>query len=288
MPVADEFHARFAATRAPLQLPAARAARAPGPRWRAASAGTIARSTSTRCSARPTALDRRARLLVVPRGRVPGEDRRSRRCTSRACAPRRPRPLRLLRQRVPASHDPQPRRRAGLRRGRQARRRRGCGELLAARDRTRGAADVRARRPLLHRRRLRRALRPAADAARRRARVPDAQRASRSAASRASRTALAAARAGADAIGLVFWTRHAARRRGRRRRARSRDALPPFVSDGRPVRRSRRADEVRRGRSTRCRSTCCSSTATSRRRSAARSAGPTSRRSHVDGRRSIC
>ena len=59
------------------------------------------------------------------------------------------------RQRVPASHGAQHRRRAGLRRRRPAAGR-WIGELLAARDRTRARADVRAGRALLRRRRLRR------------------------------------------------------------------------------------------------------------------------------------
>ena len=89
------------------------------------------------------------------------------------------------------------------------------GELLAARDRTRAAPTFAAGRALLHRRRLRRAAGGCRRrAARSRCRVAlsaDARcarchaRASRSAASLASPTALAAARAGADAIGLVFW-----------------------------------------------------------------------------------
>ena len=102
-------------------------------------------------------------------------------------------------------------------------------------------------------------------------------RASRSAASRASPTALAAARAGADAIGLVFW-------RGTPRfvevgRAREiADALPPFVTDGRPVRRSRAGRRARGARRRAARRA-----AVPRRRDAGplprASAAPTSRRS---------
>ena len=100
-----------------------------------------------------------------------------------------------------------------------------------ARPHARGA-DVRGGRALSRRRGLRRALRAAADRARGHAgdRVSDDDaRASRSAASRASPTGCAAARAGADAIGLVFWG-------GTPRvvdvgRAREiADALPPFVT----------------------------------------------------------
>ena len=72
-PLPIDFHARFAATRAPLHLPAAEPPRAARRSTRAASAGTIGRSTSTRCSAAAAVPGRRARLLVVSRGGVPGE-----------------------------------------------------------------------------------------------------------------------------------------------------------------------------------------------------------------------
>jgi tRNA pseudouridine(38-40) synthase len=147
--------------------------------------------------------------------------------------------------------------------------------------------DVRARRPLLRRRRLRRVVRIAVDAPRRRARGADADDAdarSRSAASRASRTRSRPARAGADAIGLIFWPgRRAASTssaHARSRRAAAVRATVGLFVD--PVGR-RGARRARRGR--RCRR--CSSTGTRTPRSAARSAGPTSRRSRWPAR-AIC
>ena len=135
------------------------------------------------------------------------------------------RSLRVLRQRLPASHGPQHRRCARRRRRREDAGKLGERASRAARPHAR-RAHVRAGWTVLRRRGLRRALRPAADGAQRHAYE---ERGSRSAASRASPTRLAASHAGADAIGMVFWS-------GTPRfvdvgRAREiADALPPFVT----------------------------------------------------------
>ena len=166
-PVADDFHARFAATRAPLHVPAARRAPSGPALARAgASAGTIAPLDVDAMRARRGAPRRHARLLVVPRGGVPGEvagEDAVARSRSRATAT-------LVRFDFSANaflhHMVRNIVGALVYVGAGKQPPAWIGELLAARDRTRARADVRAGRPVLHRRRLRRALRPAADAPR--------------------------------------------------------------------------------------------------------------------------
>ena len=96
---------------------------------------------------------RRARLLVLPRLRMPGEVPGEDAPPLRRDARRRTGARRLLGRRVPAPHGPQPRRRARRRRRGQAaagldgRAARGAGPQARR-------ADLRAGRPLLRRRRL--------------------------------------------------------------------------------------------------------------------------------------
>ena len=75
--------------------------------------------------------------------------------------------------------------------------------------------------------------------------------------------AQAAAQAGADAIGLVFYPPSPRFLSLDAARASSRDALPPFVQRGRAVRQSHRGGGLRGARSA-CGRRCCSSTARKR------------------------
>ena len=119
-PVSAEFHARFAATARALHVSARRPARCARRCSRAASAGTIGRSTSTRCASGGGAR-RHARFLRVPRRRVPGEVAGARRFAVSVATDGECRPLRFFGQCLSAPHDPQHRRRARLcRRGQGA------------------------------------------------------------------------------------------------------------------------------------------------------------------------
>ena len=234
-----DFHARFAATRPALHVPAAEPPRAPRRCCAAASAGTIAPLDVDAMRDGARASRRHARFLGVSRGRVPGEiageDAARARHRARRCA----RALRFHRRRVPPSHGAQHRRRARRCRRRQAQPPAWIAELLAAADRTRGPrrrlpptacifAAPSTMRASRCRRRAATSPRSSSEARRRAPAITGSlersgphEPASRSAASRASPTASRGATRAPTRSALVFWRGYAARRWHRRRRRRS-------------------------------------------------------------------
>ena len=226
-PVAADFHARFAATARHYTYCSCRTAPSGPACWRGASAGTIIRSTSTAMRAGAAHLAGTHDFSSFRAAECQAKSPVKTLSRARDRAGRSAHPLRFLRQCVSPSHDPQHRR---------------CAARTSARARQPPAWIARtARRARPHARRAdvradglyfagadydaRFGLPPTARAVR----PCHERRASRSAASRASPTALAASDAGADAIGLMFWS-------GTPRfvevgRAREiADALPPFVT----------------------------------------------------------
>ena len=166
-PVPAAFHARFAAMRRHYTYLLCARGGAPGARLPGASAGTIGLSTSQAMHGPPACSSAR----TISRRSAPQSARPSRPCkhmTHASVTPLRGHgALRLQRRCVPSPHDPQHRRHARVRSAPARAMPRGSRTCCAQpRPHARGA-DVRAGRPLLHGRRLRRAVRAALVPARR-------------------------------------------------------------------------------------------------------------------------
>ena len=110
--VPEAFHARYSALARRYRYVILNRTPRPGARRASASAGFAIRSTKNACSTAAAASGRRARLLVVPRRRMPVAHADAQHVRDRRRAPRRADRADGLRERLPASHGAQHRRRA--------------------------------------------------------------------------------------------------------------------------------------------------------------------------------